>query len=83
MDLRSLRRTNVQKCDQTVPEFEHPRVDFLLAAAGAAITAHFQVVELHDREVGLVFKNGNITGVLAPGKENFCWRDPIKVSVVG
>src|SRR6267154_503775 len=62
-----LRRSEVQICDLTVPEFEHPRVDFLLEAAGGAITAHFQVVEIYDREVGLVYKNGNITGVLAPG----------------
>ena len=77
-----LGRTAVQVCDLTVPEFEHARVDFLLAAAGAAMTAHFQVVELHDREVGLVYKNGNITGVLAPGKRQLYWRGPIEVSVV-
>src|SRR5271156_24130 len=32
-----LRRTDVQVCDLTVPEFEHPRVDFLLEAAGTAM----------------------------------------------
>ena len=77
-----LRRTVIQVCDLTVPEFEHPRVDFLLEAAGATMTAHFQVVELHDREVGLVYKNGNITGVLAPGKRQLYWRGPIEVNVV-
>src|SRR3984957_4158967 len=77
-----LRRTEVQICDLTVPEFEHPRVDFLLAAAGGAITAHFQVVEIYDREVGLAYKNGNITGVLAPGKRQLYWRGPIEVGVV-
>ena len=76
-----LGRTAIQTYDLTVPEFEHPRVDFLLAA-GAILTGHVQVVELHDREVGLVYKNGNITGVLAPGKRQLYWRGPIEVSVV-
>jgi regulator of protease activity HflC (stomatin/prohibitin superfamily) len=76
-----LGRTAIQTYDLTVPEFEHPRVDFLLAA-GAPLTRHMQVVELHDREVGLVYKNGNITGVLAPGKRQLYWRGPIEVSVV-
>jgi regulator of protease activity HflC (stomatin/prohibitin superfamily) len=76
-----LGRTAIQTYDLTVPEFEHPRVDFLLAA-GATLTRHMQVVELHDREVGLVYKNGNITGVLAPGKRQLYWRGPIEVSVV-
>jgi regulator of protease activity HflC (stomatin/prohibitin superfamily) len=76
-----LGRTGIQTYDLTVPEFEHPRVDFLLAA-GATLTRHMQVVELHDREVGLVYKNGNITGVLAPGKRQLYWRGPIEVSVV-
>jgi regulator of protease activity HflC (stomatin/prohibitin superfamily) len=76
-----LGRIGIQTFDLTVPEFDHPRVDFLLAA-GATLTRHMQVVELHDREVGLVYKNGNITGVLAPGKRQLYWRGPIEVSVV-
>ena len=77
-----LGRTETQVFDLTVPEFEHPRVDFLLEAADGAIAAHFQIVELEDREVGLVYKNGNITGVLAPGKRQLYWRGPVEVSVV-
>jgi regulator of protease activity HflC (stomatin/prohibitin superfamily) len=77
-----LRRTEVQTYDLTVPEFEHPKVDFLLAAAGTAITTHFQVVELEDREVGLVYKNGKIAGVLPPGKRQLYWRGPVEVAVV-
>src|SRR6185312_6637184 len=48
-----LRRTEIEVRDLTVPEFEHPRVDILLDAAGASASAHFHVVELEDREVGL------------------------------
>ena len=77
-----LGRTETQVYDLTVPEFEHPRVDFLLGAADGAVVAHFQIVELSDCEVGLVYKNGNITGVLAPGKRQLYWRGPIEVTVV-
>ena len=77
-----LGRTEAQVFDLTVPEFEHPRVDFLLEAAAGAMAAHFQVVELRDCEVGLVYKNGNITGVLAPGRRQLYWRGPIEVTVV-
>jgi len=77
-----LRRSAVEVHDLTVAEFEHPRVDFLLEAAGDSIATHFQVVELTDREVGLVYKNGKITGVLAPGRRQLYWRGPIEVRVV-
>jgi hypothetical protein len=40
-----LGRAAIQTYDLTMPEFEHPRVDFLLAA-GAAPTRHVQVVVL-------------------------------------
>ena len=74
-------RTQVQVCDLTVPEFEHARVDFLVKEARATMERYFTIVELCDREVGLVFKNGKISGVLAPGKRQLYWRGPIEVRV--
>ena len=75
-------RTEMQVFDLSVPEFEHPRLDFLLEAADGALAKQFDVAELGDREVGLVYKNGNISGVLAPGKRQLYWRGPIEVNVV-
>src|SRR6185312_10939712 len=63
-----LSRTEIEVRDLTVPEFEHPQMDFLL-------------VELEDREVGLVYKNGKIAGVLAPGRRQLYWRGPVDVHV--
>ena len=77
-----LGRTETQVFDLAVPEFEHPRVDFLLEAADGVLAKHFDIVELSDHEVGLVYKNGNVTGVLAPGKRQLYWRGPIEVKVV-
>ena len=74
-------RTEVQVYDLTVPEFEHARIDFLVKEARATIEKYFTIVELCDREVGLVFKNGKISGVLAPGKRQLYWRGPVEVRV--
>src|SRR5262249_32642223 len=58
-----------------------PQLDFVLAE-GAGTAAHFHVVELEEREVGLVYKNGKIAGVLAPGRRQLYWRGPVDVHVV-
>jgi regulator of protease activity HflC (stomatin/prohibitin superfamily) len=75
------KRIEVQTYDLTVPEFEHPRIDFLIGESRAAIEKYFQIVELSEREVGLVYKNGKLAGVLAPGKRQLYWRGPIEVRV--
>jgi regulator of protease activity HflC (stomatin/prohibitin superfamily) len=75
------KRTEVQTYDLSVPEFEHPRVDFLVGESRAAIEKYFQIVELGEREIGLVYKNAKLAGVLAPGKRQLYWRGPIDVRV--
>ena len=57
------KRTDVQVYDLTVPEFEHPRVDFLVKDAPATMEKHFDIVELSDSEVGLVYKNGKLAWI--------------------
>jgi hypothetical protein len=76
-----LSRTEVQVYDLTVPEFDHPRVDFLIKEARATMERYFTIVELGDREVGVVYKNGRVAGLVAPGKRQLYWRGPIEVSV--
>ena len=76
-----LGRVVTQVYDVAVPEFEHGLVDVLLAEAGAEIERWFQVVELGDREVGLVYKNDKLAGVLPPGKRQLYWRGPVAVRV--
>ena len=70
-----------QVYDLTVPEFEHPRVDFLVKEARPTMENHFHIVELTDNEVGLVYKNGKLSSVLAPGKRQLYWKGPIEVKV--
>ena len=70
-----------QVYDLTLPEFEHPRVDFLVKEARSTMDNYFHIVELTDSEVGLVYKNGKLASVLAPGKRQLYWKGPIEVKV--
>ena len=76
-----LARVEVQTYDLSVPEFEHPRVDFLVQDAREMVERNFQLIELKDREIGLVFRNEHLVSVLAPGKRQLFWRGPIEIRV--
>jgi regulator of protease activity HflC (stomatin/prohibitin superfamily) len=76
-----LKRSEVQVYDLSVSEFEHPRVDFLVKEARTVVAKHFTIAELSDREVGVVYKDGKVAGVLAPAKRQLYWRGPIEVRV--
>lgn len=74
-------QVETQVYDLTVPEFEHPRADFLVKEARKTLEQHFDIVELTESEVGLVYKNGKLAGVLSPGKRQLYWKGPIEVKV--
>lgn len=71
----------IERYDLSVPELEHARIDFLLQQAREVVARHFQVVELTESEVGLVYKNGRLAGVLGPGKRQLYWKGPIDVRI--
>src|SRR5262245_11684641 len=75
------REIDVQVYDVSKPELALPRSDVLVAEARAQLEPHMQIVELGDREVGLVYKNGRLAGVLAPGTRQLYWRGPVEVRV--
>jgi len=76
-----LDRVSVEVFNLTVPEFEHPYIDVLVSEQAALCERHFQVVELDEYEVGLVYKNGKLNGVLAPASRQLYWKGPIDVKV--
>ncbi len=76
-----LNRTEIKVYDVAVAEFEHPRVDVLITEARALIERHLMIVELGDREVGLVYKNDRLVSVLPPGKRQLYWRGPVRIRV--
>ncbi|HEX5206574.1 MAG TPA: slipin family protein [Steroidobacteraceae bacterium] len=76
-----LERTEVQVYDLTVPEFEHPRLDFLLEEAREMVAKYFVIAQIGYSEVGVVYKSGKLSGVLAPGTRQLFWRGAIEVRV--
>ena len=76
-----LARCTVQTFDVSVPEISLPRADVLLAESRAMLEPYVQIVELGDREAGLVYKNERLAGVLAPGSRALYWRGAVNVRV--
>jgi len=75
------RGLDVQVYDVSKAEIDLPRADVLVAEARGTLEPYVQIVELGDRQVGLVYKNERLTGVLAPGSRQLYWRGPVNVRV--
>ncbi len=67
--------------DVNQPEVQLPRADVLIAEARDVLEPFVQIVELGDREVGLVYKNERLAHVLVPGSRMLYWRGPVTVRV--
>lgn len=74
-------RVMVEVHNLTVPEFNHPFVDVLIKENPQLVEQYFQLVELGDYEVALVYKNGKLNGVLKPGTRQLYWKGPVDVKV--
>ena len=74
-------KLDVQVYDVSEPELNLPRADVLVAEARELLEPYVQIVELGDREVGLVYKNERLAHVLVPGARVLYWRGPVKVRV--
>ena len=75
------RGLDVQVYDVSKAEIDLPRAEVLVAEARGLLEPYVQIVELGDREAGLVYKNERLTGVLAPGTRQLYWRGPVNVRV--
>lgn len=76
-----LGRVTVEVQDITVPEFTHALEDVLVKEKPDLVERYFQVIELGEYQVGLVYKNAKLSSVLAPGTRKFYWKGPIDVRV--
>lgn len=76
-----LGRVAVEVQNLTVPEFNHPYVDVLVKENRELVNKYFQFIELGEYEVGLVYKNGKLNGVLAPGTRQLYWKGIVDVKV--
>ncbi|NOQ34614.1 MAG: slipin family protein [Methylococcaceae bacterium] len=76
-----LNRVNVVVYDLTQVEFSHPTEDVLLKQKADLCELYFQVVELKEFEVGLVYKNGVLSDLLPPATRKFYWRGLIDIKI--
>jgi regulator of protease activity HflC (stomatin/prohibitin superfamily) len=74
-------RVEIEVFDITRPAFEHPLVDVLIKDQSELCTEHFQLVELGEYQVGLVYKNDKLASVLAPASRQLYWKGPVAVRV--
>jgi len=79
--MSALGRVTVQVFDVTKPEFVHPYQDVLVKERAELTARYFQVIELGEQDVGLVYKNGRLSTVLAPGTRQLYWKGPVEVRV--
>jgi regulator of protease activity HflC (stomatin/prohibitin superfamily) len=76
-----LGRKDVLMYDIARPEFAFERIEVLLKAQPELVARHFTVVELGDREIGVVYKDGKLAAVLPAATRALYWKGPIEVRV--
>jgi regulator of protease activity HflC (stomatin/prohibitin superfamily) len=76
-----LGRIAIEVHDLSVAELVYPYIDVLIKEQSDLCERYFQIVELGKYEVGLVYKNGQLNGVLAPASRQLYWKGPIDIKV--
>jgi len=76
-----LGRVKIDVFNITEPAFTHYYEDVLIKDQTALCEKYFQLVELGEYEVGLVYKNGKLASILAPATRQLYWKGPVDVRV--
>ncbi|MES9905252.1 MAG: slipin family protein [Sedimenticola sp.] len=76
-----LGRVSIEIYNLTEPEFKHAYEDVLIKERKALCEQHFQVIELGEYEVGLVYKSDKLSGVLPPSSRQLYWKGLVDVKV--
>lgn len=62
-------------------EYAGRDTDNLIAGLGTALDSHFVLADLTADEVGLVYRNGKLEDVLAPGTRRLYWCGPRRITI--
>ena len=62
-------------------EFVVPNAEFLMRTAGDVLAPHVEQIDIGDAEVGLVYREDRLIGMLAPGARKYFWRAPWRIEV--
>jgi len=71
----------VETHDLGQPELSLARADVVVRTAPEACNDELQLVEIGEREVGLVYVDGNLHGLIPPATRKVFWRGPLAVRV--
>lgn len=74
-------RIEVQIYDLNEPEFVFDKLDYLIKQKPDLVKKYFQLVELGEFQIGLIYKNGRLDSVLEPGTRQLYWKGPVDVKV--
>jgi regulator of protease activity HflC (stomatin/prohibitin superfamily) len=74
-------RVSVEVYNLTISEFNHAYADVLLKDNRSLVNKYFQFVELEEYQVALVYKNGKLSGVLAPGTRQLYWNGLVEIKI--
>lgn len=75
-------RVTVAVHNLTRPEYAGNDADVLMARMDDALAECFLLADIGTDQVGLVFKNGKLEDVLAPGSRKLYWKGLVAVEVV-
>ncbi len=74
-------RTPVVVVDVGEPEVNYPRAVLYVQDNPALCEPYMQLVEVGANEVGLVYKDGRLSGILMPGARQLYWKGAVAVEV--
>ena len=79
-----LRRCEVQTYNLNHVEFAHDQIDFMVKNTPHLCERYFTVVDLKSHQVGLLYLNDVLNGILAPGQRYVFWKEamPVRVEVL-
>lgn len=76
-----LGRVSVEVFNMIEPVFDHELADVLVKERADLLERFFTLVELGEYQVGLLYKNGKLKGVLPPGNRHLFWKGLVDIDV--
>ena len=69
------RETRIDVVDVSTGRLSIPRGDYLIRNSNERVSRYFDVVDIGPSEVGLIYRNGKLDGILKPTQSLVLWRD--------
>ncbi|MBD8527763.1 slipin family protein [Pseudomarimonas arenosa] len=76
-----LARCDVEISNLSLAEYSGKQMDVLIHSLGADLERYFLLADISTGSLGLVYKNGKLEDVLAPGARRLYWRGLVEVRV--